>query len=31
VLSKGAVQLALAGGGEGVNLGVDIGAFHITR
>ena len=31
VLSKGAVQLALAGGGEGVNLGVDIGAFRITR
>jgi hypothetical protein len=31
VLSKGPVQLALAGGGEGVNLGVDIGAFRITR
>jgi len=31
VLSKGAVQLALAGGGEGINLGVDVGAFRITR
>jgi hypothetical protein len=31
VLSKGPVQLALAGGGEGVNLGVDIGAFTISR
>ena len=31
VLSKGPVQLALAGGGEGVNLGVDVGAFRITR
>lgn len=29
VLSKGNVSLALAGGGEGVNLGVDIGAFRI--
>ena len=31
VLSKGPVQLALAGGGEGVNLGVDIGAFTLSR
>jgi len=31
VLSKGPVQLALAGGGEGVNLGVDVGAFTIRR
>ena len=31
VLSKGPVQLALAGGGEGVNLGVDVGALRITR
>ena len=31
VLSKGPVQLALAGGGEGVNLGIDVGAFRITR
>jgi len=31
VLSKGPVQLALAGGGEGVNLCVDIGAFTISR
>lgn len=29
LLSKGTVSLALAGGGEGVNLGVDIGAFTI--
>ena len=29
VLSKGNVSLALAGGGEGVNLGVDVGAFTI--
>lgn len=29
VLSKGTVSLALAGAGEGVNLGVDIGAFTI--
>jgi hypothetical protein len=29
VLSKGNVSLALAGGGEGINLGVDIGAFRI--
>jgi hypothetical protein len=31
VLSKGTVSLALAGGGEGVNLGVDVGAFTISR
>ncbi len=31
VLSKGTVSLALAGGGEGINLGVDIGAFTIER
>ena len=31
VLSKGPVQLALAGGGEGMNLGVDVGAFTISR
>jgi hypothetical protein len=31
VLSKGPVQLALAGGGEGVNLGVDVGEFLIQR
>ena len=31
VLSKGPVSLALAGGGEGMNLGVDIGAFTIKR
>ena len=30
VLSKGPVSLALAGGGEGVNLGVDIGQLKIT-
>jgi len=29
VLTKGTVSLALAGAGEGVNLGVDIGAFKI--
>lgn len=29
VLSKGNVSLALAGGGEGINLGVEVGAFHI--
>jgi hypothetical protein len=29
VLSKGNVSLALAGAGEGVNIGVDIGAFTI--
>lgn len=31
VLSKGPVSLALAGGGEGINVGVDIGAFTIKR
>lgn len=30
VLSKGPVSLALAGAGEGVNLGVDIGQLKIT-
>ncbi|GAB3380342.1 hypothetical protein [Lysobacter fragariae] len=29
VLSKGTVTLALAGAGEGVNIGVDIGSFKI--
>ena len=29
LLSKGSVSLALAGGGEGINLGVEVGAFHI--
>ena len=31
VLSKGNVSLALAGHGEGVDLGVDVGQFVITR
>jgi hypothetical protein len=31
VLTKGKVSLALAGHGEGVDLGVDIGQFVITR
>jgi hypothetical protein len=31
VLSKGTVSLALAGTGEGVNLGIDVGAFTISR
>lgn len=31
VLTKGTVSLALAGGGEGVNLGVDIGKFTLSR
>lgn len=31
VLTKGPVSLALAGGGEGMNLGVDVGAFTIKR
>ncbi len=31
VLTKGPVSLALAGGGEGINLGVDVGAFKIER
>ena len=29
LLSKGNVSLALAGGGEGINIGVEVGAFHI--
>lgn len=29
VLSKGPVSLALAGAGEGINLGVDVGQFKI--
>ncbi|HEX5959779.1 MAG TPA: hypothetical protein VFY97_00855 [Rhodanobacteraceae bacterium] len=31
VLSKGTVSLALAGTGEGIDLGVDVGAFTISR
>jgi hypothetical protein len=31
VLTKGTVSLALAGNGEGINLGVDVGAFTISR
>lgn len=31
VLTKGPVSLALAGGGRGVNIGVDIGKFTISR
>jgi hypothetical protein len=31
VLTKGTVSLALAGTGEGVNLGVDIGRFELSR
>ena len=31
VLTKGNVSLALAGSGEGVNLGIDIGEFTLTR
>lgn len=31
VLTKGEVSLALAGNGEGVNLGVDVGEFKIDR
>jgi hypothetical protein len=31
VLTKGPVSLALAGGGRGVNLGVDVGEFTIDR
>lgn len=31
VLSKGTTSLALHGSGEGVNLGVSVGAFSITR
>ena len=29
LLTKGTVSLALAGGGEGVNIGVDVGALNI--
>ena len=31
VLTKGPVSLALSGGGEGVNVGVDVGKFTISR
>lgn len=31
VLTKGTVSLALAGNGEGVDLGIDIGEFTLTR
>jgi hypothetical protein len=31
VLSKGTTSLALHGSGEGVNLGISVGAFNITR
>ena len=31
VLTKGEVSLALAGNGEGVNIGVDVGEFVISR
>ena len=31
VLTKGTVSLALAGDGEGVNLGVDVGKFTLAR
>ena len=31
VLTKGTTSLALAGTGEGVNLGVSVGKFTITR
>lgn len=31
VLTKGTVSLALAGSGEGVDLGVDVGSFTISR
>jgi len=31
VLTKGEVSLALAGKGEGVNLGIDIGEMTLTR
>jgi hypothetical protein len=31
VLTKGNVSLALAGHGEGVDLGIDVGAFTISR
>jgi hypothetical protein len=31
VLTKGTVSLALAGTGEGINLGVSVGSFKLTR
>ncbi|HET7931344.1 MAG TPA: hypothetical protein VFL63_08165 [Rhodanobacteraceae bacterium] len=31
VLTKGTVSLALAGHGEGIDLGIDVGAFTISR
>ena len=31
VLTKGDVSLALAGNGEGVDLGIDIGKFTLSR
>jgi hypothetical protein len=31
VLTKGTTSLALAGTGEGVNLGISVGKFTITR
>lgn len=31
VLTKGEVSLALAGAGEGVDLGIDVGEFTLTR
>jgi hypothetical protein len=31
VLTKGTVSLALAGTGEGVNLGISVGKFTISR
>ena len=31
VLTKGTVSLALAGTGEGVDLGIDVGEFTLTR
>lgn len=31
VLTKGTVSLALAGSGEGIDLGIDVGAFTIER
>jgi hypothetical protein len=31
VLTKGTVSLALAGKGEGVDLGIDVGEFTLTR
>ena len=31
VLTKGTVSLALAGAGEGVDLGIDVGEFTLSR